>query len=127
MSSITATPSRNATSAAGAREPRAASAAEGEGDVGGHRDPPAARALAAAGDGRGRSSTGSTIPPTAANAGSSAAWRVESSPTASSRFTSSPTTRKKIVIRPSLTTCWRFSTSENEPTRSVTSVLQKSS
>ena len=50
---------------------------------------------------------GSTMPPSAANAGSSAARRFESSPTTSSRLTSRPTTRKKIVMRPSLTTSTR--------------------
>ena len=46
---------------------------------------------------------GSTTPPRAAIAGSSAALRSRSSPVTSSRLISSPTTKKNSAISPSLT------------------------
>ena len=107
MSSITATPSRKATSAVGTRRPRAASAhsAKATSVAIGMPQPrePASPPITAR-----KIKAGRTIPPIAANTGSRAACRVESSPTSSSRFTSRPTTKKKIAIRPSLTR-WRRS------------------
>jgi hypothetical protein len=50
---------------------------------------------------------GTTIPPTAATSGSMAREKELSSPSTSSRLISSPTTRKKIAIRPSLIRWWR--------------------
>ena len=46
---------------------------------------------------------GATRPPSAAATGRSALRKVESCPTESSRLISSPTTKKKIAIKPSLT------------------------
>ncbi|MNU03152.1 hypothetical protein D3C72_2470740 [compost metagenome] len=42
------------------------------------------------------------MPPTAAMAGKVACTRDESAPSSISRFTSSPTSRKKIAMKPSL-------------------------
>ena len=102
MSSITATPSRNATSADGTRRESRASAPRAKATsvaigIPQPREPPLPPMTAR------KISAGSTIPPIAANAGSNAARRLASSPTTSSRFTSRPTTRKKMAIRPSLT------------------------
>ena len=72
-------------------------------------------------------SAGRTIPPIAAKRGSRAAARVDSSPTVSSRFTSRPTTKKKIAMRPSLTRWRRSSEKRWSPTLRLISVLQKSS
>ncbi|CAN5469212.1 hypothetical protein BH20ACT17_BH20ACT17_02290 [soil metagenome] len=52
--------------------------------------------------------TGTTIPPIAAKAGIASRRRSRSSPRSISRLASSPMTRKKNVIRPSLTQ-WRRS------------------
>jgi hypothetical protein len=60
---------------------------------------------------------GTTIPPIAATAGNAARLGSLSSPTASSRFTSRPTTKKKTAISPSLTQ-WRsecFTTTSPTP------------
>ena len=57
-------------------------------------DPAMARNIAA----------GRSMPPIAAANGTTAARRSDSSPMASSRFTSRPISRKKMVIRPSFTT-----------------------
>ena len=51
---------------------------------------------------------GIAIPPKEANTGIASRWRSRSSPVSSSRFASSPTTRKKNVISPLLTQ-WRRS------------------
>lgn len=101
MSSTTATPVRNTRSGSGTRRPSA-------------RRQPSAKAMSVAigtahprcssGSGtRARNtSAGTTIPPSAAPAGTSA-WRTDrSSPDTISRFSSRPTTRKKIAIRKSL-------------------------
>jgi hypothetical protein len=69
---------------------------------------------------------GTITPPSAANVGRSAAWRVDSSPRTSSRFTSRPMTRKKIVMSPSFTTWSRSSVIDQSPMPTVTSVAQRS-
>ena len=51
--------------------------------------------------------TASAMPPTAPISGSTSRRRSRSDPTSNSRLASSPTTRKKNVIRPSLTQCLR--------------------
>ena len=48
---------------------------------------------------------GTAMPPIAAAIGMAALRGEASSPTSSSRLISSPTTKKKITIRPSLTQC----------------------
>ena len=53
--------------------------------------------------------TGTAIPPSAAATGIARRWRSRSSPVSSSRLASSPTTRKKSVIKPSFTQCRRSS------------------
>ena len=67
------------------------------------------------------------MPPTAATTGSRAARTLESSPTASSRLTSRPMTRKKMAMSPSLTRSRTVSSSCQSPISSVTGVVQKSS
>ena len=52
--------------------------------------------------------TGTTIPPIAAHAGKSRRRRSRRSPRSNSRRASSPTTRKKNVIRKLLTHKWRL-------------------
>ena len=70
-------------------------------------------------------SAGPTIPPSAAAIGS-AAWRgVASSPTRISRFISSPTTKKKIAIKPSLTQWSSDSLMAKLPTPRVIFVCQR--
>ena len=66
-------------------------------------------------------SAGTTMPPTAAKSGKLAARRSMSSPSVSSRFTSRPTTKKKIAISPSFTQWPRLSAIENCPSVAVTS------
>jgi len=65
------------------------------------------------------------MPPTAAMPGRAALSMLDSSPSRTSRFTSSPTRRKKIAIRPSLihssSGLWSFSS----PTATVTGVSRK--
>ena len=63
---------------------------------------------------------GRTMPPSAAMAGSAACARVRSSPTASSRLISIPTTKKKNVISPSLTSWWSEKVTTSCPIPSVT-------
>jgi hypothetical protein len=70
---------------------------------------------------------GTSMPPAAANTGSIAARRVRSSPTASSRFTSSPITRKNRVMRPSFTTCRRSCSKVQPPICIRICVLHSSS
>ena len=67
---------------------------------------------------------GTIIPPSAAAIGTIAAHGSRSSPTAISRLISSPTTKKKIVIRPSLTHASRVSACAGPGRESV--VLQRS-
>jgi hypothetical protein len=126
MSSTTATPSRKAMSDAGTRRPSAARAARANATsvAIGMPHPPASPEPAVS---PANIRAGTTTPPRAANVGSSAACRVDSSPSTSSRFTSSPMTRKKIVIRPSFTTWSRSSVCDQSPIVSVRSVLQKDS
>ncbi len=50
---------------------------------------------------------GTIMPPRAAAIGSAARRKSRSSPTTISRFTSRPTTKKKIAISPSLIQCLR--------------------
>ena len=64
------------------------------------------------------------MPPTAASAGTVIVRRSASSPIASSRRTSIPTTRKNRNIRPSLTQWRRSMESTASPTLTVTSVVQ---
>ena len=65
------------------------------------------------------------MPPSAAAIGSAARRSSRSSPTTISRLTSSPTTKKKIAIRPSLTQ-WRSEcTKSTGPNRRPTGVFQK--
>ena len=67
------------------------------------------------------------MPPAAAIAGSAMRRRSRSAPMSNSRLASSPTTRKKNVIRPSLTHCRRSIEMPSLPTRIESSVLQKDS
>src|SRR3954454_7275639 len=55
------------------------------------------------------------MPPSAASTGTPMVRRSRSSPTASSRVTSSPTTRKNSAIRPSSTQCLRSMDSSGAP------------
>ena len=127
MSSITATPSRNATSPGGTLLPSAASAPSAKATSVAMGMPHPSRALAAADDGE-EDQRRHHHAADAANTGSSAAPRVDSSPTASSRFTSRPMTRKKIAIRPSLTRSRTVSSSwKLADLAAMTSVVQKSS
>jgi hypothetical protein len=72
-------------------------------------------------------SAGTAAPPNAASAGNDAARGSLSSPTASSRLISSPTTKKNSAISPSLTQ-WRKSSSiDAAPTPIRSSVSQSDS
>ena len=62
------------------------------------------------------SSAGRTRPATAAASGTAAFDRSRSSPIANSRLTSSPMTKKKSAIRPSLTQCCRSRSMPASPT-----------
>ena len=113
MSSMTATPSRKVISVGGTRRPRSGQRAPGRTRrrwPSGSPTPAAGPARGDGGEDQRRHDHAAQRPRTS---GSSAAWRVDSSPTASSRFTSRPMTRKKSVIRPSLTT-WSRSSLDGE-------------
>ncbi len=71
--------------------------------------------------------TGTAIPPSAAATGIARRWRSRSSPVSSSRLASSPTTRKKKVIRPSLTQCRRSSEIPSLPSVIESFVVQNDS
>ncbi len=71
-------------------------------------------------------SAGTTMPPIAPAIGS-AAWRGDdSSPASPSRLISSPTSRKKIAISPSLIHWWAVSDSAADPAPMVIAVFQRS-
>ena len=65
-------------------------------------------------------------PATAAMTGTAARARSVSSPMVNWLFTSSPTMKKKNVIRPSLIRCLTLSSAWTSPNLTPTSVLQKS-
>jgi hypothetical protein len=67
------------------------------------------------------------MPPSAATTGSVIRWRSRSEPMSNSRLASSPTTRKKNVISPSLTQSRSSSAMPSLPTRIDSSVLQNDS
>ena len=70
---------------------------------------------------------GTTMPPSAAMAGSAARRGSFSSPTETSRLISKPTTKKNNVIRPSLTQWRKSNTSERPATRRLISELHSDS
>ena len=65
---------------------------------------------------------GTTIPPTAATAGSAACGKVRSSPWTSSPLISIPTTKKNSVIRPSITSWSSEKRATTPPIPTVTGV-----
>jgi hypothetical protein len=65
-----------------------------------HPSPPAPPAVSAT-----KIAAGRIAPPSAAKTGSAAALRSRNSPVTNSRLISSPTTKKKMAMRPSLTQC----------------------
>ena len=67
---------------------------------------------------------GTTIPPSAAMAGSATLLRSDSSPATTSRLISSPTSRKKIAISRSLIQISRVLSSLNAPTCSLIGVCR---
>ena len=70
---------------------------------------------------------GTTMPPSAATTGSATRVRSRSSPRSSSRLASRPTTRKKNVMRPSLTHSRRSAVSAQSPSLNESSVVHTDS
>jgi hypothetical protein len=72
-------------------------------------------------------SAGTTMPPTAAIAGSIARRTLESSPFSSSRLISRPTRKKNTAISPSLIHSSNGLSSASTPTRTLTGVSSRPS
>ena len=70
---------------------------------------------------------GTSIPPMPATRGTASRLRSVSSPTASSRRTSRPITKKKTTISPSLTQWWRSIEIPRPPSSMLSSVCHRSS
>ena len=100
-------------------------AADDERDVGRHRDAPAACGGSRAREERGRCRRARPCRRARRRSAVRALRGSRSSPTTSSRFTSSPTTKKKIAIRPSLIQCSSESWSVWVPSETPSSVSQR--
>jgi hypothetical protein len=72
-------------------------------------------------------SAGTTMPPTAATAGSTSWSGEESSPSRNSRLISSPTSRKNTAMRPSLIHSRKGLSTENAPTCTATGMAKRPS